>query len=86
MAKQTSLFEQGLTAGRTIDIEITGPDLQRLVAIGGQIMGQVRGVLPTRSGATGPQSGFVFARNCTSLQNLSRPPIWGSTALIWATR
>jgi HAE1 family hydrophobic/amphiphilic exporter-1 len=47
VAKQTSLFEQGLTAGRTIDIEITGPDLQRLVAIGGQIMGQVREVLPT---------------------------------------
>ncbi len=47
MPKQTSLFEQGLTAGRTIDIEITGPDLRRLVAIGGQIMGQVSGILPT---------------------------------------
>ncbi len=27
VAKQSSLFEQGLTAGRTIDVEITGPDL-----------------------------------------------------------
>ena len=26
-ANQTSLFEQGISAGRTIDIEITGPDL-----------------------------------------------------------
>jgi HAE1 family hydrophobic/amphiphilic exporter-1 len=43
IAKQSSLFEQGLTAGRTIDVEITGPDLERLVAIGGQVMGQVMG-------------------------------------------
>jgi hydrophobic/amphiphilic exporter-1 (mainly G- bacteria), HAE1 family len=46
IAKQTSLFEQGLSAGRTIDVEITGPDLTKLVAIGGRIMGQVRGVVP----------------------------------------
>jgi HAE1 family hydrophobic/amphiphilic exporter-1 len=43
VAKQSSLFEQGLIAGRTIDIEITGPELEQLVAIGGQIMGQVMG-------------------------------------------
>ncbi|MFT5522423.1 MAG: HAE1 family hydrophobic/amphiphilic exporter-1 [Pirellulaceae bacterium] len=38
VAQQTSLFEQGLAAGRAIDIEITGPDLERLVQIGGSIM------------------------------------------------
>lgn len=43
IAKQSSLFEQGLTAGRTIDIEITGPDLKRLVGLGGQVIGQVMG-------------------------------------------
>lgn len=43
IAKQASLFEQGLTAGRTVDIEITGPDINKLVAIGGQIMGQLKG-------------------------------------------
>src|SRR5262245_31084497 len=43
VAKQTSLFEQGLTAGRTVDIEITGPDIQRLVALGGRIFGQLKG-------------------------------------------
>ncbi len=43
VAKQSSLFEQGLTAGRTIDIEITGPDLNRLVALGGQVLGKVTG-------------------------------------------
>jgi HAE1 family hydrophobic/amphiphilic exporter-1 len=46
IAKQASLFEQGLTEGRTVDVEITGPDIERLVALGGQIMGQVPALLP----------------------------------------
>lgn len=37
VAKQSSLFEQGLTSGRTIDIEITGPDLERLVELGSMV-------------------------------------------------
>ncbi len=43
IAKQSSLFEQGLTAGRTIDVEITGPELTTLVDLGRQVMGQVMG-------------------------------------------
>lgn len=39
IAKQSSLFEQGLSAGRTINIEITGPELEKLVALGGQVLG-----------------------------------------------
>jgi len=46
VAKQSSLFEQGLSAGRTIDIEITGPDLGTLVALGGRIMGMLPEVTP----------------------------------------
>jgi HAE1 family hydrophobic/amphiphilic exporter-1 len=42
VAKQTSLFEQGLTAGRTVDVEITGPDIEKLVALGGRIFGQLK--------------------------------------------
>lgn len=38
VAFQSSLFSQGLVAGRTIDIEITGPDLRRLVQLGGRIL------------------------------------------------
>ncbi len=34
VAKQASLFESGLTSGRTIDVEITGPEIERLVALG----------------------------------------------------
>ena len=44
---QSSLFQRGLGEGRNIDIEITGPDMNTLVALGGQIFGQVRGILPT---------------------------------------
>ncbi|MFN4259309.1 MAG: efflux RND transporter permease subunit [Gemmataceae bacterium] len=46
VAKQSSLFEQGLSAGRTVDVEITGPDLEKLVVLGGRIMGQVRDIIP----------------------------------------
>ncbi len=46
VAKQSSLFEQGLTAGRTVDIEITGAELTKLVALGGKVFGQVRKLLP----------------------------------------
>jgi len=41
VANQSSLFERGLAASRAIDIEITGPDLEKLVGFGGSIMGQV---------------------------------------------
>ncbi len=46
VAKQSSLFEQGLTGGRTIEIEIVGPELTKLVELGGQVMGQVQSALP----------------------------------------
>ena len=46
IGKQASLFEQGLTAGRTIDIEITGPRLEKLVQLGGRIFGQAMQLIP----------------------------------------
>ena len=46
VAKQSSLFEQGLTAGRTIDVEIVGPDLEKLVTMGAGVLGQVKGLIP----------------------------------------
>ncbi|MFV2065546.1 MAG: efflux RND transporter permease subunit [Pirellulales bacterium] len=42
-ARQSSLFERGLEAGRNVDIEITGPDLRRLTDLGRRIMDQVVG-------------------------------------------
>ncbi|MFN0019158.1 MAG: efflux RND transporter permease subunit [Pirellulaceae bacterium] len=49
IAKQPGLFEQGLTAGRTIDIEITGPDILPMVGMGGEMFGIIKG-LPERPG------------------------------------
>ncbi|TWT89893.1 Efflux pump membrane transporter BepE [Pseudobythopirellula maris] len=38
VAFQKSLFEQGLQGGRTIDIEITGPEIERLAELGNKIL------------------------------------------------
>jgi HAE1 family hydrophobic/amphiphilic exporter-1 len=46
VAFQMSLFEQGLTAGRNIDLEITGPDIEKLVGLGGQIFGRLPQTFP----------------------------------------
>jgi len=73
IAKQSSLFEQGLTAGRTIDIEITGPDLKKLVGLGGQVIGQVMGGAPDENGdPTPPVVANAQARPVPSL-DLSNP-------------
>ena len=42
---QPGLF-QGIGGGRTIDVVISGPQLERLVGLGGQIFGQTMGALP----------------------------------------
>lgn len=46
VAKQSSLFEQGIATGRTIDIEISGPNIEKLVGLGGQIFGMVMQKMP----------------------------------------
>jgi hydrophobic/amphiphilic exporter-1 (mainly G- bacteria), HAE1 family len=43
---QRGLFERGLGEGRNIDIEITGPEMERLVDLGEQIFGQVKALIP----------------------------------------
>ena len=46
VAKQSSLFEQGIGSGRTIDIEITGPDLAKLVQLGLSVMAKLPEATP----------------------------------------
>ncbi|MBW1744464.1 MAG: efflux RND transporter permease subunit, partial [Deltaproteobacteria bacterium] len=46
IVQQPSLFESGVGAGRSIDVEIKGPDLDRLIMLGRQIFGQVMGLIP----------------------------------------
>ena len=77
VAQQTSLFEQGLAAGRAIDIEITGPELERLVEIGGSIMGgngQDRPPVMVIAGESGEGGSQAQARPIPSL-DLSSPEV-----------
>jgi HAE1 family hydrophobic/amphiphilic exporter-1 len=46
IAKQSSLFESGIGAGRTVDVEITGPELGKLVQLGLQVMGRLAEATP----------------------------------------
>jgi HAE1 family hydrophobic/amphiphilic exporter-1 len=46
ISKQSSLFERGLTSGRTIDIEITGGDLTHLIEIGQRVMSDIAQIIP----------------------------------------
>jgi len=43
---QVSLFERGRGEGRNIDVEITGPQLERLIQLGAEVFGQVFQKLP----------------------------------------
>ena len=44
--QQWSIFEDEGGEGRSIDVEIKGPDLERLIALGGEIFAQASQVLP----------------------------------------
>jgi HAE1 family hydrophobic/amphiphilic exporter-1 len=46
IVKQTSLFEQSTGSGRSIDVEISGPDLEKLIATGQRVFGQIAGLIP----------------------------------------
>lgn len=43
---QSSLFERGLSGGRTIDIEISGDDTQKLIRLGGFVRSEVERIYP----------------------------------------
>lgn len=46
IVQQTSLFQRNVAQGRTIDLDLTGPDLERLVGLGGRLFGQIMGIIP----------------------------------------
>ncbi|MFC1580628.1 efflux RND transporter permease subunit [Thermodesulfobacteriota bacterium] len=43
---QTSLFARGVGAGRAIDVDISGPDLTRLVALGQGVFAEIMTLIP----------------------------------------
>jgi HAE1 family hydrophobic/amphiphilic exporter-1 len=46
IVSQASLFSREIGRGRSIDIELTGPDLTRLVGLGSRMFGQLMGIIP----------------------------------------
>ena len=46
VVNQTSLFKAGLGEGRTVRVDLTGPELEKLIAIGGDIFRSVREKIP----------------------------------------
>ncbi|MEM9586692.1 MAG: efflux RND transporter permease subunit [Planctomycetota bacterium] len=54
MASQSSLFGRGLTGGRTIDIEISGPELERLVDIAARVLNDVEREMPGAQASAQP--------------------------------
>lgn len=51
IVSQSSLFDSGLSGGRTIDLEITGPDLEVLVAEAQRAFGMCMAEFPTSAGS-----------------------------------
>ncbi len=43
---QASLFSRGIGEGRSIDIELGGPEFEQLIALGGEVLGRVQELLP----------------------------------------
>ncbi len=50
IVSQSSLFDTGLTGGRTIDIDITGPDLEGLVEEAQKAFGMTMALFPMDKG------------------------------------
>ncbi len=46
IVQQPSIFQTGAEAGRAIDVELTGPDLGRLLQLGSRVFGAVRATMP----------------------------------------
>ncbi len=44
--QQMSIFSDEMGGGRTVDVEITGPDLERLIALGGEVFAKVSETMP----------------------------------------
>jgi HAE1 family hydrophobic/amphiphilic exporter-1 len=47
---QPSLFGQGIGGGRTIELNVSGQDLEAILAVAGQAAGMVSGILPRSEG------------------------------------
>ncbi len=46
VANPASLFGRSIGASRAVDVELTGPDLEALIAVGGPMLGKLKEVVP----------------------------------------
>ena len=46
VVQQPSIFQRGADPGRAIDVDLTGPDLARLLQLGARVFGAVRATMP----------------------------------------
>jgi HAE1 family hydrophobic/amphiphilic exporter-1 len=46
IVNQRSLFERGISAGRTVEVNLVGPELPKLVALGGEVLGKAGQIIP----------------------------------------
>ncbi len=46
VVNQASIFQRGRGEGRNVDVQLTGPELEPLLALGGEVFGRVLQVLP----------------------------------------
>ena len=46
VASQASLFGRNIGSGRSVDVEISGADLETLIGLGGRMMGMIRELMP----------------------------------------
>lgn len=59
LVSQANLFERGRGGGRTVRVEISGPELKRLVALGDKVLDLVAQAMPTAQAA--PNSSLEIA-------------------------
>ena len=50
VVKQTSLFGRSFSGGRQIELDISGPELETILAVAGRATGKIFGVLPREQG------------------------------------
>jgi HAE1 family hydrophobic/amphiphilic exporter-1 len=46
IVQQPSIFQRGADPGRSINVDITGPELERLIELGGRVFGAVTATMP----------------------------------------
>jgi len=85
---QSSLFERNLSKGRSVDIEIVGPKISKLVELGARIQREVQAIFPreTETQVRAIPSLDLGSSELHIRRNAARRPSEESRPMNWATR